>query len=353
MSPTRTAVALSLGLLLAATTASAQSEVDAAIARGVSLRREGRDQAALEVFEGVWRSSHAPRALAQVALAEQALGRWVEAEAHLVEALGASGDAWVRDHLGVLQPALADIRRHVGRLDVRGEPAGAEVVIDGQRRGALPLEAALRVPTGSVTFTVRREGYLPVTRTVQVDATYPLREMVSLTPVAPAVAVLASAPREAPAVAPVRRTRTSGVRYAGFALLGVGVAGLAVSGVFLGLNLGAASDAEAATPTSAEPYGAWARFRAANASAGSSDELCALARQQGAGDAAQVRDLCAQVSTSATVALAAGLAGGALAAAGLVMVAVGHPVEVREQARWSVAPWIAQRSGGAVLQGTW
>ncbi|MBK6534690.1 MAG: PEGA domain-containing protein [Deltaproteobacteria bacterium] len=96
------------------------------------------------------------------------------AEAHLVEALAAR-DPWVRSRLAILQSALAEIRRHVGRLDVVGEPSGAEVVIDGAVVGQLPLSTMLRVPTGSLTFTVRSEGYFPVTRTVQVEAPRPPR----------------------------------------------------------------------------------------------------------------------------------------------------------------------------------
>ncbi len=349
---TRTAAIACLVASLTTSAAWAQGTLEADLARGVALRRQGQDEAALEVFQSAWRTSRAPRALAQVALAEQALGRWVEAEEHLVESLGGSGDAWVRGHLAVLQSALTEIRQHVGRLDIGGEPAGAEVVVAGRVRGTLPLERPLRVQTGSVTFTVRRDGYVPLTRTVQVEASYPLRETVALTRVAPA-AVAAPAPSLVvvrPAVQPTRRTRTSPVRYAGYALIGVGAAGLVVSGVFLGMNLSLAADAEAATPSSADPYGAWARFQSGNATA---DDRCSAAQQATGADAAQVRDLCSRASTSATVALVAGIAGGAVALTGIILAAAGSDREETVTARWSVTPWFAQRAGGAVLQGAW
>lgn len=352
----RIAALVCLAGALAGPVASAQSNVEAEIARGVAMRRDGRDQAALEVFQSVWTTTRAPRALAQVALAEQALGRWVEAEEHLVEALGGSVDGWVRARLPVLQAALAEIRRHVGRLDVGGDPAGAEVLVEGRVVGTLPLPRALRVRTGSLTFTVRREGYVPVTRTVQVEASYPSRETVALqrVPVAP---VIVAAPTPVvvvtrPLAQPPPRARTSGVRYAGFALVGTGAAALIVSGVFLGLNLGAASDAESATTASADPFGAWARFEA-GAGNRTSDGQCSAAQQATTPDAAQVRDLCSRISTSATVALAAGVAGGALLVTGVIMAAAGRDRQEPATARWSVSPWIAQRAGGAVLQGAW
>lgn len=353
---------LATAAALAAAPAAAQTPADAAISRGVALRREGRDEAALRVFQLAWRTSRAPRALAQVALAEQALGRWVDAESHLVEALAAR-DPWVHSHLAILQSALAEIRLHVGRLDVVGEPADAEVVIDGAVVGSLPLAAMLRVPTGSLTFTVRREGYIPVTRTVQVDARFPLRERVALAPAAPAAPVTPPAPVAATAAAgappPVARTapepRPPTLRYAGYALIGTGVAALAVSGAFLGVNLVSAAAAGSATPASEDPYGAWARFQASENAARQSTGRgqCALAQQRGSADAAQVRDLCSRMSTSAAVALSAGIAGGAVLVTGVLFAVAGRSRAPGSASRWSLAPWVAANAHGASLMGSW
>lgn len=367
MLPTRLSAIAALLLTLASSPTWAQTSLNAQISRGVALRRQGRDAAALEVFQSAWRSSRAPRALAQVALAEQALGRWVAAEAHLVEALAAGRDPWVRSRLPILQSALAEIRRHVGRLEVVGEPSGAEVVIDGAVVGRLPLSSMLRVPTGSLTFTVRSDGYFPVTRTVQVDSRYPLREPVRLAPVTARVAPPPEPERAPPpqrALPPERATlprraapRTPGLRYAGYALIGTGAATLAVSGVFLGINLIASGEASSATPSSSEPYGAWARFQASenNALRRSGSEQCDLARLRGGADAAQVRDLCARMSTSATVSLVSGIAGGALLLTGVVFAVVGRSSSPAGGAvRWSVSPWLASATTpGASLSGSW
>lgn len=57
--------------------------VDRLIEQGVSLREDGRDLEALELFQRAYRRSKSVRAPAQIALAHQALGRWIEAERHL------------------------------------------------------------------------------------------------------------------------------------------------------------------------------------------------------------------------------------------------------------------------------
>jgi len=69
-------VAVGLATILAWGTAAAQGTdpADAAIRRGVDLRRQGQDDQALQEFKKAYELSPSPRALAQIGLAEQALG---------------------------------------------------------------------------------------------------------------------------------------------------------------------------------------------------------------------------------------------------------------------------------------
>lgn len=359
MTSARAAVVGCLVVTLGASAARAQ-DADALIEQGVELRTAGQDEAALRVFRQAWETQRSPRALAQVALAEQALGRWVEAEAHLAAALAERDHRWIRRNRRALEDSLGEIRGHVGRLEIQGTPPGAEVLIGATVVGRLP--ATLRVATGPVTFTVRAEAHASVTRTVEV-ARAPLRETVALAsldaPTAaatPAVsaAVAAQAGPAALAVrppgAPARHVPAR--RYVGYAVLGAGAAALVVSGVFFGLNASANGGATDATPTSAEPYGAWARFQASENfdRDRSGAEVCDLARQRSGADAAQVQDLCSQLSSSATITLAAGIAGGVLAATGLVLAVTARSTPAAAP-RWSVAPWVAPGVGGAVVGG--
>jgi hypothetical protein len=59
------------------------------------------------------------------------------------------------------------------------------------------------------------------------------------------------------------------------------------------------------------------------------------------------------MSTSATVALSAGIAGGALLVTGVVFTVVGRSRAPASAARWSLSPWIAANTHGASLSGTW
>jgi len=144
---------------LASVGASAQRRAADPIEQGIALREQGRDEEALRLFQQVFDESGSPRALAQVALAEQALGRFVEAEAHLAEALGRGDDPFIRRNREALEGDRGGIRLSCGGLRVEGGVPGAEIRIADVAVGVLPLDAPVRVVAGSVAIEVRAEGY--------------------------------------------------------------------------------------------------------------------------------------------------------------------------------------------------
>lgn len=160
------------------------ADADALIARGIDLREHGKDDEALAVFKKALAKTPSPRARAQVALAEQALGLWVAAENDLVLALAADGDGWIAKNRAALEGALAVVRRHLGSLEVRGTE-GAEVMLDGVRLGVLPATAPFRVEAGKRTLELRAKGFHPTARAIEVPAGGVARETVSLVALPP------------------------------------------------------------------------------------------------------------------------------------------------------------------------
>jgi hypothetical protein len=164
-------------------TTAARESVDL-IERGLDLRERGKDAEALPLFEQAFALDPSPRACAQLALAKQALGRWVDAEAGLVRVLEGSVDApadpWVTQHRAILEKALATVRGQLGWLEVETNVAGAAVSIDGARMGSTPLAEAMRVPAGVVSLEVRAPGYAPSVRLVRVAAGEHARESLEL-----------------------------------------------------------------------------------------------------------------------------------------------------------------------------
>jgi len=137
------------------------------IKHGVDLRLAGDDEGALHDFEKAVELGRTPKAVAQLGLAEQALGRWVDADVHLSEALRSKSDPWVTKNRKTLEDALTVIKQHVARVEVLAEPAGAEIWVNGRKVGNAPLSSAVRVSSGEVAVEARAEGFMTGSHTVQ------------------------------------------------------------------------------------------------------------------------------------------------------------------------------------------
>jgi hypothetical protein len=168
-------------------------QVDAIIKKAVELRRQGKDREALSELQRAATIANPPKLSAQTGLAEQALGLWIAADKHLREALDQSGDAWIKKNRHTLEESLTAVGGHLGSLDVWGDPQGAEVLVDGERAGYLPLESPIKVPAETIDLVVRAGGFVSSSRKLEISPGASVREHVVLrpvpvTPVAPPVA---------------------------------------------------------------------------------------------------------------------------------------------------------------------
>lgn len=216
----------------------------ALLQRGVELRRRGKDAEALDAFVRADALAPSPRAKAQRALAEQALGRWVAAEQHLVEASSSTDDAWVKKNRPVLEASLAEIRTHLGTLEISTTTPGAILFVDGDPRGPAP-STRVRVAAGTMVVEVRAPGFTTTRRTVQVAPGATVRESFTLvaepstaTPSvvpAPLAAPAPTAPTAAVEQVPLATTPPRAPRWPAYVALGVGAAG-AVVGTYFGVR---------------------------------------------------------------------------------------------------------------------
>jgi tetratricopeptide (TPR) repeat protein len=165
-----------------AQTTAPNDEAESLIRRGVELRSSGQDAEALALFQQAWTLTRSPRARAQIGLAEQALGRWIDADDHIGEALDAAADPWVLRNRAALEGARVAVRRRLSTLDVRDAPAGAELWVNGTRRATLPLREPIRVVAGTVAIELRATGFRTVQRDVIVEAGVAARESVTMLP---------------------------------------------------------------------------------------------------------------------------------------------------------------------------
>ena len=241
-------------------TAAAATEEDL-IKQGVERRRAQDDAGALELFARAYQMNHSARAAAQMGLAETALGRWIDAEVHLDQALDAP-DAWTRKNRAALEGVRVNVRKQLGNLQVLGNPSGAEVVIEGEVKGTLPMAKSVRVRVGECRFDVRAKGFASVSRVVRIAAGELTRETVRLSELRVAeVAAPAPKPRAVstpPPLVPIRREAPakpaaterggSGLRTASVILAGTGVL-VAGAGLAFGIAAKKMGETDSQAPT--------------------------------------------------------------------------------------------------------
>jgi tetratricopeptide (TPR) repeat protein len=230
------ALAFVMAISLAARSSLADSQNSEQLLQdGIALRRAGKDAEALELFRRAQQTSPSPRVLAQISLAEQALARWAEAEEHLSLVLE-TNDPWVIERRSLLLEALEDVRSRLGTLQITVNQTGAEVWLDGNHVGAVPIKP-LRVVIGKHQVEVRASGFMPAVQTVQIRSGATTTVNFSLNAVRERSAALlrqasrGAVPEESP---PVRQEASSWRRTVGW--IGIGAAGIFLVGAITAHN---------------------------------------------------------------------------------------------------------------------
>ncbi len=180
--------------------ADSRARVDQLLAQGIASREAGRDAEALEFYrQAVALQPENPRALAHLAATYQALGRWVPAHNHLLQALQYREDPYIQRHRAELEEALATVDDHIGFLEVYGAPAGAEALINGQLVAELPMSAPVPVTVGSYLLEVRLQDHYTLGRPITISKRGLTREEVELSPHRSGATLVAAAPKSSEA----------------------------------------------------------------------------------------------------------------------------------------------------------
>jgi len=284
----------------------------------LELRERALETAALEVLTDLHRECPSPRVRAQMGLAAQGLSRWVEARAHLVEALAAEDDPWIRRVRPQLVAALGLIDAQLAEVEPESDSPETALIVDGRAVGTLPLMSPVRVVPGRHTAEFRAPGRLPLAQAFEVAAggRWTPRVVLPLeTPVAVPVVPRTEPSRDATTPWWTRR------RVVGVSLAGTGVV---LSLVALVQWRAAAEQADLsryASPSRSDEYGAWWRFHASVNPMGAQDvgAVCDAAAGSDHPDAGQVRGLCDDNTSLRVQQWVFGLAGLGLVATGAVL----------------------------------
>ena len=229
-------------------------QASALLERGVDLRVDKRDAEALELFEKANALSPSPRAMAQIGLAEQALGRWVAAEQHLSAALASKDDPWIRKFSAALEDGLRVVRSHLASLQVEVNVTGAEVWVNGVVVATTPMREPVRVPAATAVIAVRAPGHVSAEVRRNIEAGQLIRETITLVAtqpprdeqhggMAPPGPARPGKPVQPKAdTKPIETAGGSSTRTWGYVAGGVGLAGFAATGVLAAMAVSKTSD---------------------------------------------------------------------------------------------------------------
>ena len=158
-------------------------EVEKLLTEGIALRAAGNDLEASQVLKKAAAiDPESVRVQVHLATVYQALGEWLLADDYLRLALSHETHPYVVRHRKSLDDAQRVISANIGRLEVEGEPAGAEVRLNGRLIGTLPLAAPARATVGSYSLEVRLQGHYTLQRPLVITGNSLSRESVRLEP---------------------------------------------------------------------------------------------------------------------------------------------------------------------------
>jgi hypothetical protein len=161
------ALALSLSLAPAAAADDPKEQARALFESGLVHFDRGEWSAALADFLRSREIFPTRSATMNAAVCLRHEGRFDEALEFLEELLRTYTDLRPGDR-AFAEKESAELRASVGAIDLTGAEPAATVVIDGRTRGVTPLSAPLRVPSGTRTVRVFKQGFLPFERRVDV-----------------------------------------------------------------------------------------------------------------------------------------------------------------------------------------
>lgn len=170
-------------VLSVSSTASAQesAEVEAILKRGIQLRRDGQDEAALAVFqEAEAQAPNSVRVLLHVATAAQAASKWLLADEYLKKADSHNNDPYYIRYRAEIDEVRSTTAQRVGHFRAVGEPGGAEVILNGQVVGTLPMENPKTLEAGTYVLEVNKPGFFRLRRPLSIPGGVLTRETVEL-----------------------------------------------------------------------------------------------------------------------------------------------------------------------------
>lgn len=208
--------------------------------RGLQLYDEDNYQAALVEFRRAYELAPVFRVLYNIAQVQYQLQDYAGALRSFERYLRDGGDRIEPARRAQVEKDIETLRARVGSLSITTNEPGAEVYVDDVLVGRAPLGAPVLVSAGARRVTARLDGFVPMTRKVDVAGGDALSLRLELVEVDPEPlpepppkqpSPPRPAPQPLPPAAPAPAAKGSGIPWEGWTVAGGLAAGAAVTGV--------------------------------------------------------------------------------------------------------------------------
>jgi tetratricopeptide (TPR) repeat protein len=137
---------------------------------GLKLYEEGNYEAARIEFERAQELAPTYRILYNIGLVYKQTNNYVDALRAFEKYLADGGAEVPADRKALVEKEIAEIRPRIGRITVKTNVPGAEILLDDTPVGIAPLTEPIMVNPGVRRVTVQAKGRIPSTRTVTVGS---------------------------------------------------------------------------------------------------------------------------------------------------------------------------------------
>ena len=210
--------------------------------KGLAAYNAGQIEEAHHLFLQAWSIQPSADVAMQLAQTEIDLGKYADAAEHLDFALRNFTPSINDKMRSLAKQAFSDVVRHVAKMSITVNQAGAEILINGRIVGKAPLTHSVYADTGNCVVEARFEG-ASATKSLLVEPGKDASVELTLTPLAPSQAQANPAP-VAPIPPPVQPAPTP-VNHSQPSIVPVIVGGaVAIVGIGTGVGLRLASNSE-------------------------------------------------------------------------------------------------------------
>ena len=136
--------------------------------RGVALYREGDFRAAIIEFERAYAAAPNYKVLYNIGQAHFELQDYAAAHIAFKRFLSEGGDEIKSAQRRKVEEEIRKLAGRVGKADIRVDVEGASIQIDDVECGRTPLAAPITVSAGRRKIVIQKQGYLPISRTIDV-----------------------------------------------------------------------------------------------------------------------------------------------------------------------------------------